>query len=212
MLRLGDTAPDFDTQSTFGALSFHEWLGDSWGILFSHPADFTPVCTTEIGALISLEEEFAKRNTRIAILSVDPLSDHERWLEDIESINDAAPSFPLIADPDGVVAEKYGMFAPNADKMKTVRSVFIIDSNKVVRLIQSYPATTGRNFAEILRVLDSLQLTTEHWVGTPADWQPGERVVLATSMSEDEADEKYPGYETVKPYLRIADIPSPEPV
>ena len=208
MLRLGDTAPDFDIESTLGALSFHEWLGDSWGILFSHPADFTPVCTTEIGALISLEEEFAKRNTRIAILSVDPLSDHERWLEDIESINDARPSFPLIADPDGVVATKYGLCAPNADNMKTVRSVFIIDSNKVVRLIQSYPATTGRNFAEILRVLDSLQLTTEHWVGTPADWQPGERVVLAAAMSEDEADEKYPVYETVKAYLRIADIPS----
>src|SRR4051812_26135017 len=199
MLRIGDIAPDFEVQSTVGPVSFHDWLGDSWGILFSHPADFTPVCTTEIGALISLEDEFAQRDTRFAILSVDPLVDHHRWLEDITDINGRAPSFPLLADPEGTVAEAYGMFAPNADKMKTVRSVFIIDPAKTVRLIQSYPATTGRNFAEILRVLDSLQLTTEHWIGTPADWEPGARLVLAAAMSQDEADAKFPGYETILP-------------
>jgi alkyl hydroperoxide reductase subunit AhpC len=201
-LQLGDTAPDFQAQTTQGEIQFHDWLGDNWGILFSHPADFTPVCTTELGAAARLAPEFEKRNTKIIAISVDGVADHEKWADDIEETQGARPAFPLIGDPDRKVADLYGMIPPAAENTQTVRSVFVIGPDKKLKLTLTYPASTGRNFNEILRVLDSLQLTAKHKLATPADWQQGEDVIITPAVSDEEAKELFPGYETIKPYLR----------
>jgi alkyl hydroperoxide reductase subunit AhpC len=207
-LRLGNEAPNFQQDSTEGVIDFHEWLGDSWGILFSHPADFTPVCTTELGRAASLEEEFARRDVKPIALSVDSVDKHEAWLRDIEETQGYAPNFPLIADEDRSVAELYDMIHPNADATATVRSVFIVDPGKKIRLTLTYPASTGRNFDELLRVIDSLQLTEYQKVATPADWNEGDRVVILPAVSDEQADELFPdGYEVVKPYLRTTEQP-----
>jgi alkyl hydroperoxide reductase subunit AhpC len=201
-LQLGDEAPDFTATSTEGELKFHEYLGDSWGVLFSHPADFTPVCTTELGAVAALKPEFDKRNTKVVGLSVDGLDNHETWSQDIEDVTGSKLNFPLVADTDRSVADKYGMIHPNASDTMTVRSVFVVGPDKKVKLTLTYPAATGRDFGEILRVIDSLQLTAKHKVATPADWRQGEDVIITTAVSDEEAAERFPGYETVKPYLR----------
>lgn len=201
-LQLGDLAPNFTAETTAGTIDFHEYLGDGWGVLFSHPADFTPVCTTELGAVAKLKGEFEKRNTKVVAISVDPMDSHEKWAQDIEDVTGAALNYPLIADPERKVADLYGMIHPNASDTLTVRSVFIIGPDKKVKLTLTYPAATGRNFAEVLRVLDSLQLTAKHKVATPADWRQGEDVIITTAVSDEEAKERFPGYETVKPYLR----------
>jgi alkyl hydroperoxide reductase subunit AhpC len=201
-LQLGDEAPDFTATSTEGELKFHEYLGDSWGVLFSHPADFTPVCTTELGAVAALKPEFDKRNTKVVGLSVDALDNHETWSQDIEDVTGSKLNFPLVADTDRSVADKYGMIHPNASDTMTVRSVFVVGPDKKVKLTLTYPAATGRDFGEILRVIDSLQLTAKHKVATPADWRQGEDVIITTAVSDEEAAERFPGYETVKPYLR----------
>ncbi len=201
-LRLGDKAPNFTAETTAGRIDFHEWKGDSWAILFSHPKDFTPVCTTELGAAAKLEPEFAKRNCKIMGLSVDPTESHHAWLDDIEDVTGARVGFPLVADADGEVARLYDMIHPNADNTQTVRSVFIIAPDNTIKLTLTYPASTGRNFAEILRVLDSVQLTVDHSLTTPADWQPGEDVIIAPADSDEEAAQRFPGYRTLKPYLR----------
>ncbi len=211
-LRLGDIAPDFTAESTAGTINFHEYLGNGWGVLFSHPADFTPVCTTELGATSKLKPEFAKRNVKVIALSVDPLPSHGLWIKDIEETQNTTVNFPIIADPDRKVAELYDMIHPNASEKFTVRSLFIIGPDKKVKLMITYPASTGRNFQEILRVIDSLQLTAEHSVATPADWKNGEDVVILTAVSDADADKKFPaGYKKVKPYLRITPQPSAEP-
>ena len=208
-LQLGDTAPDFEVETTSGSIKFHDWIGDSWAILFSHPKDFTPVCTTELGAVAKLKGEFDKRNVKVAGLSVDPLSDHEKWSSDIEETQGTALNFPLIADPDRTVSSLYGMIHPNADNTFTVRSVFVIDPAKKIRLTLTYPASTGRNFAEILRVVDSLQLTDKHKVATPVNWQDGDDVIIVPAVSDDEAKSMFPdGWNTVKPYLRV--VPQPK--
>ena len=208
-LQLGDTAPDFEVETTAGSIKFHDWIGDSWAILFSHPKDFTPVCTTELGAVAKLKGEFDKRNVKVAGLSVDPLSDHEKWSSDIEETQGTALNFPLIADPDRTVSSLYGMIHPNADNTFTVRSVFVIDPAKKIRLTLTYPASTGRNFAEILRVVDSLQLTDKHKVATPVNWQDGDDVIIVPAVSDDEAKSMFPdGWNTVKPYLRV--VPQPK--
>jgi len=208
-IRLGDTAPDFEAQTTEGTLRFHEWLGNSWGILFSHPKDFTPVCTTELGEVARLKPEFAKRNTKVIALSVDSVADHEKWSADIEETQGARPNYPLIADPDRRIATLYDMIHPNADSTLTVRSVFIIGPDKKVKLTLTYPASAGRNFAEILRVLDSLQLTSVHSVATPVNWKDGEDVIVVPSLTDAQAREKFPkGFRTVKPYLRITPQPN----
>jgi alkyl hydroperoxide reductase subunit AhpC len=207
-LQLGDEAPDFTATSTEGELKFHEYLGDSWGVLFSHPADFTPVCTTELGAVAALKPEFDKRNTKVVGLSVDALDNHETWSQDIEDVTGSKLNFPLVADTDRSVADKYGMIHPNASDTMTVRSVFVIGPDKKVKLTLTYPAATGRDFGEILRVIDSLQLTAKHKVATPADWRQGEDVIITTAVSDEEAAERFPGYETVKPYLRKTPQPS----
>ena len=207
-LQLGDDAPDFTAESTEGEIHFYDYLGDSWGVLFSHPADFTPVCTTELGRVASLKSEFDKRNTKIVGLSVDGLSDHEKWSQDIEDVTGSKLNFPLVADKDREVADKYGMIHPNASDTMTVRSVFVIGPDKKVKLTLTYPAATGRDFNEILRVIDSLQLTAKHKVATPADWRQGEDVIITTAVSDEEAQERFPGYETVKPYLRKTPQPA----
>jgi alkyl hydroperoxide reductase subunit AhpC len=207
-LQLGDTAPDFTAESTMGTIRFHEALGDSWGVLFSHPADFTPVCTTELGAAAKLKPEFDRRNVKVFGLSVDPLSDHEAWSGDIEETQGAALNFPLIADPDKKVSDLYGMIHPKADDTLTVRSVFVIDPEKKVRLTLTYPASTGRNFQEILRVIDSLQLTSEHQLATPADWTPGRKCIVVPSVPTEDAKARFEGVEEIKPYLRYAEAPA----
>jgi alkyl hydroperoxide reductase subunit AhpC len=206
-LQIGDLAPDFTAESATGELRFHEWLGESWGILFSHPADFTPVCTTELGAAARLEPEFARRDTKIAAVSVDSAKDHRTWAKDIAETQGAQVNFPMIADSDRSVADLYGMIHPNASDTATVRTVFVIGPDKKIKLTMTYPASTGRNFAEILRVLDSLQLTAQHQLATPADWQQGQEVVITPAVSDEEAAIRFPGYRTVKPYLRLTDQP-----
>ncbi|MDX6475118.1 MAG: thioredoxin-dependent peroxiredoxin [Gaiellaceae bacterium] len=207
-LQLGDEAPDFTAASTEGELRFHEYLGDSWGVLFSHPADFTPVCTTELGAVAALKPEFDKRNTKVVGLSVDALDNHETWSQDIEDVTGSKLNFPLVADTNREVSDKYGMIHPNASDTMTVRSVFVVGPDKKVKLTLTYPAATGRDFGEILRVIDSLQLTAKHKVATPADWRQGEDVIITTAVSDEEAQERFPGYETVKPYLRKTPQPT----
>ncbi len=207
-IRLGDTVPDFTAQTTEGEIRFHHWLGESWGVLFSHPADFTPVCTTELGAVAKLKPEFEKRNTKIIGLSVDPLESHKGWIEDINDTQNTTVNFPMIADADRHVALTYDMIQPNADATATVRSVFIIDPAKKLRLTLTYPASTGRNFAEILRVIDSLQLTEYEKVATPADWQQGDDVVILPSIPDEEAQQLFPqGFKTQRPYLRTTAAP-----
>ena len=207
-LQLGDTAPDFEADTTDGTLKFHEWMSDDWAVLFSHPADFTPVCTTELGEVARLKPEFDKRGVKVIGLSVDPLDDHRSWAGDIAETQGHALNFPLIADPDREIADLYGMIHPQADDTLTVRSVFVIGSDKKVKLTLTYPASTGRNFEEILRVIDSLQLTADYSVATPVNWQHGEDVIIVPSLSDEEAREKFPkGWETVKPYLRVTPQP-----
>ena len=207
-LQLGDTAPDFEADTTDGTLKFHEWMGDDWAVLFSHPADFTPVCTTELGEVARLKPEFDKRGVKVIGLSVDPLEDHRDWAGDIAETQGHALNFPLVADPDREIADLYGMIHPQADDSFTVRSVFVIGPDKKVKLTLTYPASTGRNFEEILRIIDSLQLTADHSVATPVNWQQGEDVIIVPSLSDEEAREKFPkGWETVKPYLRVTPQP-----
>lgn len=208
-LQLGDTAPDFTQESTEGPISFHQWAGDSWVILFSHPADFTPVCTTELGEVSRLKPEFERRNTKAIGLSVDPLDDHQRWVGDIEETQGCGLNFPLLADADRSVSEAYGMIHPNASGTNTVRSVFIIDPAKKVRLTITYPPSTGRNFAEILRVLDSLQLTDGYKVATPVNWQDGDDVIIVPSIDNEKAKALFPnGWDEKKPYLRVTKQPN----
>jgi alkyl hydroperoxide reductase subunit AhpC len=216
-LQLGDDAPDFTADSTEGELNFYEYLGDSWGVLFSHPKDFTPVCTTELGYMAKLKPEFDKRNVKIIGLSVDPVDKHSTWAQDIEETQGYAPNYPLIGDADFNVSKLYGMLPASvsgdpaertpADN-QTVRNVFVVGPDKKVKLILVYPMTTGRNFDEVLRVIDSLQLTAKHKVATPVNWKQGEDVIIAGSVSDEEAAEKFPGYETVKPYLRKTPQPT----
>ncbi|MDH2568492.1 peroxiredoxin [Acinetobacter baumannii] len=209
-LRLGDTAPDFQQESSEGTINFYDFLGDSWGILFSHPADYTPVCTTELGYTAKLKDEFEKRNVKAIALSVDDVESHKGWINDINETQNTTVNFPIIADKDRKVSELYGFIHPNASETFTVRSLVIIDPNKKVRLIITYPASTGRNFNEVLRVVDSLQLTDKHKVATPANWQQGEDVVIVPSLKdEEEIKQRFPkGYTAVKPYLRLT--PQPE--
>jgi alkyl hydroperoxide reductase subunit AhpC len=216
-LQLGDEAPDFTAESTEGELKFHEYLGDSWGVLFSHPKDFTPVCTTELGYMAKLKPEFDKRNVKIVGLSVDPIDKHSTWAADIEETQGYAPNYPLIGDADFNVSKLYGMLPSSvsgdpaertpADN-QTVRNVFVVGPDKKVKLILVYPMTTGRNFDEVLRVIDSLQLTAKHKVATPVNWQQGDDVIIAGSVSDEEAAERFPGYETIKPYLRKTPQPT----
>jgi alkyl hydroperoxide reductase subunit AhpC len=209
-LQLGDIAPDFTQESTDGPINFHQWAGNSWVILFSHPKDYTPVCTTELGVVAHLKSEFEKRNVKAIGLSVDPVKDHQGWKKDIEETQNCTLNFPLLADSDRKVASLYGMIHPNADNTFTVRSVFIIDPAKKVRLMITYPASTGRNFQEILRVIDSLQLTDKHKVATPANWKQGEDVIIVPALQdENEIKKLFPqGYKAVKPYLRITPQPN----
>jgi alkyl hydroperoxide reductase subunit AhpC len=207
-LRLGDTAPDFIAESTFGPLHFHAYLGTSWGILFSHPADFTPVCTTELGTAAKFKEAFDARNVKMVALSVDGLASHKEWIRDIEETQGTEMNFPIIADEGRKVSNLYGMIHPNASDTLTVRSVFIIDPDKKIRLTLTYPASTGRNFEELLRVVDSLQLTAYHKVATPANWNRGERVVVSPAIPTEEARNLFPaGVEEIKPYLRLTPDP-----
>ena len=206
-LKLGSIAPDFTQKSTAGILNLYEYLGDSWGVLFSHPADFTPVCTTELGTVAKYQAEFQQRNVKVLALSVDSVESHGQWVEDINSTQNTTVNYPIIADEDRTVAELYGMLHPEADTTLTVRSVFVIDPNKKVRLTLTYPASAGRNFDEVLRVIDSLQLTEYEKVATPANWTPGQRVVIVPSVTNEEATAKYPqGFETVRPYLRLVEL------
>ena len=208
-LRLGDTAPDFTAQTSEGELSFYDWLGDCWGVLFSHPADYTPVCTTELGRTAQLKDEFDKRNTKVLAVSVDDLDSHQGWIKDINETQNTTVNFPLIADPERKVADLYGMIHPNANNTLTVRSVFVIDPDKKIKLMLTYPASTGRNFQEILRVIDSLQLTANHSVATPADWKDGEDVVVSPSIATEDIPVKFPkGHKVVKPYLRTTPQPN----
>lgn len=209
-IRLGDIAPDFEQDSSEGTIKFHEWLGNSWGILFSHPADYTPVCTTELGYTAKLKDEFAKRNVKAIALSVDDVESHKGWINDINETQGTTVNFPIIADKDRKVSELYGFIHPNASETLTVRSLLIIDPNKKVRLIITYPASTGRNFHEVLRVVDSLQLTDNYKVATPANWQDGEDVVIVPSIKdEEEIKQRFPkGYKAIKPYLRLTPQPN----
>jgi len=207
-LRLGDTAPDFTQDSTEGKINFYEWAGDSWVVLFSHPKDFTPVCTTELGEVSRLKLQFQQRNVKVIGLSVDPLDDHRRWADDIAETQGYALNFPLLADADRHVSDLYGMIHPNASDTMTVRSVFVIDPNKKIRLMITYPASTGRNFEEILRVIDSIQLTEQYKVATPVNWHQGEDVIIVPSVTDEEAKGRFPeGWTTVKPYLRVVHQP-----
>jgi alkyl hydroperoxide reductase subunit AhpC len=202
-IQLGDVAPDFTQDSTEGPIHFHQYLGDSWGVLFSHPADFTPVCTTELGAVSRLKGDFAKRNVKVLGLSVDPVESHKRWAKDIEETQGCAVNFPLIADHDRKVANLYGMIHPNANDTMTVRSVFIVGPDKKIKLTLTYPASTGRNFDELLRVIDSLQLTAKHRVATPANWEQGGDCIIVPAVSNEDAKTMFPGgWVEVKPYLR----------
>ena len=208
-LRLGDTAPNFKAQTTAGEIDFYEYLGNSWGLLFSHPADYTPVCTTELGRTALLNEEFAKRNVKVLAVSVDPLDKHHGWVNDINETQNCTVNFPIIADEDRKVAELYDMIHPNASLTATVRSVFIIAPDKTIKLTLTYPASTGRNFFEILRVIDSLQLTANHSVATPANWNHGEDVIVVPAVSTEDAIKKFPkGVKIVKPYLRYTPQPN----
>jgi len=209
-LRLGDTAPDFTQESSEGPISFHKWLGDSWGVLFSHPADFTPVCTTELGLTAKLKDEFAKRNVKVIALSVDPVDSHKKWINDINETQNTTVNFPIVADADRKVSTLYDMIHPNASATATVRSLFVIDPKKVVRLIITYPASTGRNFDEVLRVIDSLQLTEYHSVATPGNWKNGDDVVIVPSLQDPELlKQKFPkGFKALRPYLRMTPQPN----
>jgi alkyl hydroperoxide reductase subunit AhpC len=208
-IRLGDVAPDFTAPSTHGEIRFHEWLGSSWGVLFSHPKDFTPVCTTELGYVAKIKPEFEKRNVKIIGLSVDPVSSHVEWEKDIAETQGSSVNFPMIGDPERQVATLYDMIHPNANDTLTVRSVFVIGPDKKVKLTITYPASTGRNFDELLRVIDSLQLTANHKVATPANWQDGQDVIIVPALSDDEARKLFPnGWTPVKPYLRVTKQPN----
>jgi alkyl hydroperoxide reductase subunit AhpC len=208
-LRLGDIAPDFTAETTHGTIRFHEWKGSSWAVLFSHPKDFTPVCTTELGAVAKIKSEFDKRNCKILGLSVDPLGAHVEWSKDIAETQGMAPNFPMIADADRKVSTLYDMIHPNASDSFTVRSVFVIGPDNRVKLTITYPASTGRNFEELLRVIDSLQLTANYSVATPADWKQGQDVIVAPALSDEEAKKKFPkGFKTLKPYLRVTPQPN----
>jgi alkyl hydroperoxide reductase subunit AhpC len=208
-LRLGDVAPNFKAQTTAGDIDFYDYLGNSWGILFSHPADFTPVCTTELGKTALLKEEFAKRNVKVLAVSVDPLDRHKGWVNDINETQNVEVDFPIIADGDRTVANLYDMIHPNASETSTVRSLFVIGPDKKVKLMITYPASTGRNFTEVLRVVDSLQLTANHSVATPADWKHGEDVIVVPAVSTEDAVKKFPkGVKVVKPYLRYTPQPN----
>ena len=219
-LQIGDTAPDFEAETTEGRISFHDWLGDSWGVLFSHPRAFTPVCTTELGYMASIKPEFDKRNTKVIGLSVDTLDNHEAWAKDIEETQGTAPNYPMIGDADFNVSKLYAMLPADVSgeptertpaMNQTVRNVFVVGPDKKIKLILVYPMTTGRNFDEVLRVIDSLQLTAEHKVATPAQWKQGDDVIIAGSVSNDQAKEIYPdGWEEPRPYIRI--VPQPEKV
>ena len=216
-LTIGDTAPDFEAETTEGRISFHDWIGDSWAVLFSHPRDFTPVCTTELGYMARIKPDFDSRGVKIIGLSVDPVDNHEKWAQDIEETQGTAPNFPMIADTDFAVAKAYGMLPADVEgdptlrtaaQNATLRNVFVIGPDKKVKLILVYPMTTGRNFDEVLRVIDSLQLTAKHAVSTPAQWQPGENVIISGSVTDEQAKEKYPdGWESPRPYIRI--VPAP---
>jgi Peroxiredoxin len=208
-LRLGDTAPDFEQDSSVGPIRFYEYLGDSWGVLFSHPADFTPVCTTELGYTALVSGEFAKRNVKVIAVSVDDSDSHKKWINDINETQNCEVNFPILADPDRKVATLYDMIHPNASTTATVRSVFVIDPAKKIRMILTYPASTGRNFNEILRVIDSLQLTDNHSVATPVNWQQGDDVIIVPSLQDEEViKQKFPkGYKAVRPYLRVTPQP-----
>jgi thioredoxin-dependent peroxiredoxin len=215
-LSLGDTAPDFEAETTQGKLSFHDWIGDSWAVLFSHPKDFTPVCTTELGYMAKIQPEFDRRNVKVLGLSVDPIDKHEKWADDIEETQGARPTYPIIGDADFNVSKLYGMLPAStsgdpaqrtpADN-QTVRNVFVIGPDKKVKLILVYPMTTGRNFDEVLRVIDSLQLTSKFRVSTPVNWKQGDDVIIAGSVSDDEAKQLFPGYKSPKPYIRITPQP-----
>lgn len=208
-LQLGDIVPDFQQDSTQGNISFHQWLGDSWGVLFSHPKDFTPVCTTELGRTAALKEGFAKRNVKVIGLSVDDLENHKKWFEDIKETQGHAVNFPVIADHDRKVAELYGMIHPNTSETVTVRCVYVIDHNKKLRLTITYPPSTGRNFNEILRAIDSLQLTDNYKVATPVDWQTGDDVIILPAIDNEQAKELFPqGWDEQKPYLRVVKQPN----
>ena len=217
-LQLGDTAPDFEAQSTEGPIRFHDWIGDSWAVLFSHPRDFTPVCTTELGYMAQIKPEFDRRDTKIIGLSVDPLDNHGKWAADIEETQGTAPNYPIIGDADFAVAKAYGMLAADVSgdptertpaMNQTVRNVFVIGPDKKIKLILVYPMTTGRNFDEVLRVIDSLQLTAKYSVSTPVNWKDGEDVIIAGTVSDDDAKEKFPkGFTAVKPYLRVTPQPN----
>jgi thioredoxin-dependent peroxiredoxin len=215
-LRINDIAPDFTAETTHGTLHFHEWIGDNWAVLFSHPKDFTPVCTTELGAVAALEDQFAARGAKVIGLSVDPVSDHGKWAKDIEEVTGHAVKYPLIGDPELKIAKLYDMLPAEAGDScegrtpannATARSVFVIGPDKRIKLTLTYPMTTGRNFDEILRVLDSIQLTAKHRVATPANWKQGEEVIITGAVSNEEADKIFPGYKTVKPYLRTTTQP-----
>ena len=207
-LRLGDVAPDFEAQTTEGPISFHKWIGDGWAILFSHPKDFTPVCTTELGYVARIKPEFDRRNVKVIGLSVDPVDSHTKWSRDIEGTQGQAPNYPIIADPEKKVANLYGMMHPAHDEVYTVRTVFVIDPQEKIRLMITYPQTTGRNFDEIPRVVDSLQLTDGHRVATPVNWKQGEDVIIVPAVSDEEAKAKFPkGWKALKPYLRLTPQP-----
>ena len=216
-LTIGDTAPDFEAETTEGRISFHDWLGDSWAVLFSHPRDFTPVCSTELGYMASIKPEFDKRDTKIIGLSVDPVGNHEKWAEDIEAIQGTAPNYPLIGDDDFNVSKLYGMLPSDVEgdatartpaDNQTVRNVFVVGPDKKIKLVLVYPMTTGRNFDEVLRVIDSLQLTANHKVATPAQWKQGDKVIITGAVSDEEARETYPdGWESPRPYVRL--VPQP---
>jgi alkyl hydroperoxide reductase subunit AhpC len=208
-IQLGDEAPNFDAETTQGPVDFHKWKGNSWAVLFSHPKDFTPVCTTELGAVAALKGEFDKRNTKVIGLSVDPLTSHTKWEGDIKDVTGQTVNFPMIADPDRKIADLYGMIHPNASDTMTVRSVFIVGPDNKVKLTLTYPASTGRNFQEVLRVIDSLQLTATHSVATPADWKDGDDVIVVNSISDEDAMKKFPkGFVAKKPYLRVTPQPN----
>ncbi|HVF88991.1 MAG TPA: peroxiredoxin [Blastocatellia bacterium] len=208
-IRLGDTAPDFTAESTEGTINFHDWIGDSWAVLFSHPKDFTPVCTTELGEVARLKPEFDKRNVKVIGLSVDPSDSHHKWAEDIKETQGQSLNFPVIADADRKVSDLYDMIHPNANDTLTVRSVFVIGPDKKVKLMITYPASTGRNFEEILRVIDSLQLTSKYSVATPVNWRDGDDCIIVPALSDDQAKEKFPGgWKTLKPYLRMVSQPN----
>lgn len=208
-LRLGDIAPDFTAETTEGKIKFHEWLGDSWGILFSHPADFTPVCTTELGAMAKLGSDFQKRNVKVVALSADPLESHREWVKDINETQNTEVNYPMIADPDFRISNLYGMVHPEVSDKFTVRSVFVIGPDKKIKLMITYPASTGRNFDELLRVIDSLQLTAKYSVATPVNWKHGEDVVIAQAIKDEEIPARFPkGHKKIKPYLRTTPQPN----